>query len=63
MPEILNQKDRKITDKDNSDFEAKHNLFGFFDLLLNIDIRNNPQNYKKKSYENNRDTNCADQSQ
>ena len=42
------------------DFEAKHNLFGFFDLLLKIDIRNNPQNYKKENYEDNRDTNCAD---
>ena len=44
------------------DFEAKHNLFGFFDLLLKIDMRNNPQNYKKESYENNRNTNHADQS-
>ncbi len=44
------------------DFEAKHNLLGFFDLLLKIDIRNNPQNYKKENYENNRNTNCADQS-
>ena len=44
------------------DFEAKHNLFGFFDLLLKIDMRNNPQNYKKESYENNRDTNCTNQS-
>ncbi len=44
------------------DFEAKYNLLGFFDLLLKIDIRNNPQNYKKESYENNRDTNYTDQS-
>ncbi|MCK4355013.1 hypothetical protein KAW43_01505 [Candidatus Parcubacteria bacterium] len=29
--------------------EAKNNLLGFFDLLLKIDTRNNPQNYTKKS--------------
>jgi len=28
--------------------EAAHNLVGFFDLLLKIDMRNNPQNYNKK---------------
>ncbi len=28
------------------DFEAEQNLLGFFDLLLKIDIRNNPQNYE-----------------
>ncbi len=39
------------------DFEAKHNLFGFFDLLLKIDIRNNPHKYKKEEYEDNRNTN------
>ena len=45
------------------DFEAKQNLLGFFGLLLKIDMRNNPQNYKKqfnKNYENNRDTNNTD---
>ena len=28
--------------------EAAHNLVGFFDLLLKIDMRENPQNYTKK---------------
>ena len=34
------------------DFEAKQNLLGFFDLLLKIDMRNNPELYKKKLNEN-----------
>lgn len=34
------------------EFEAKHNLTGFFKLLLEVDMRNNPY-----LYENNRDTN------
>jgi len=45
------------------DFEAKHNLIGFFDLLLKIDMRNNPHLYKnnnQKSYENNGNTNNSD---
>ena len=33
-------------------FEAKQNLTGFFKLLLEADMRNNPQ-----SYENNGNTN------
>lgn len=37
-------------------FEAKHNLTGFFKLLLEVDMRNNPQ-----LYENNRNTNNPDQ--
>ncbi len=28
--------------------EAKDNLVGFFSLLLEIDMKNNPQNYKSK---------------
>jgi len=28
--------------------EAANNLVGFFDLLLKIDMRENPQNYIKK---------------
>jgi len=28
--------------------EAKNNLLGFFDLLLKIDIRINPQRYRLK---------------
>ena len=31
----------------NEDFEAKHNLLGFFNLLFEIDKRNNPHLYKK----------------
>ena len=42
----------------NELFEAKQNLTGFFDLLLEIDMRNNP-----KLYENNRNTNNPYQSQ
>lgn len=29
------------------EFEAKHNLVGFYNLLLQIDKRNNPYLYKK----------------
>ena len=29
-------------------YEAAYNLLGFFDLLLKIDMRENPQNYIKK---------------
>jgi len=29
-------------------YEAAHNLVGFFDLLLKVDMRENPQNYNKK---------------
>ena len=43
------------------DFEAKQNLLGFFNLLLQIDKRNNPQNYQKpKNNEDNRNTNNPD---
>jgi len=31
----------------NMDFEARQNIVGFFDLLLKIDKRNNPQIYQK----------------
>lgn len=44
--------------KDN--FESRQNLLGFFNLLLEIDKRNNPQNYKKPQLdENNGNTNSA----
>lgn len=36
----------------NTDFEAKQNLLGFFSLLLEIDMRNHPELYKKKLNEN-----------
>jgi hypothetical protein len=32
-------------------FEENQNLFGFFDLLLKVDMRNNPENYKKEDKE------------
>ena len=37
---------RKLSKKEA--FEAAHNLLGFFDLLLKIDMRVNPQEYKLK---------------
>jgi len=37
-------------------FEAKHNLTGFLKLLLEVDMRNNPQ-----LYENNGNTNNPNQ--
>jgi len=49
---------KQITDKDidsEEDFETKQNLLGFFNLLLQIDKRNNPEKYKNN--EDNRDTN------
>ena len=59
--------DDKIRDRNNEkekiDFEAKQNLLGFFELLLNIDMRNNPELYKEQfdeNYENNRNTNYTD---
>lgn len=42
----------------NNNFEAKHNLVGFFNLLLQIDKKNNPH-----LYENNRNTNNSNQSE
>jgi len=32
--------------------EAANNLVGFFDLLLKVDMRENPQNYIKKEGDN-----------
>lgn len=46
-------KSQKLTEKE---FEAKQNWVGFWKLLLEIDMRINPH-----LYENNRDTNSADQ--
>ncbi len=37
---------RKLSKKEA--FEAAYNLLGFFDLLLKIDKRINPQRYKPK---------------
>lgn len=51
----MNNKNYKLEQQEFQKFEAKQNLLGFFDLLLQIDKRNNPEKYK--NYENNRDTN------
>ena len=37
---------RKLSEEEA--FEAIHNLLGFFDLLLKIDMRISPQKYKLK---------------
>ena len=60
---MFGQQEEKEKLTKNMDFEAKQNLLGFFDLLLKIDMRNNPELYKKKfneNYGNNRDTNHTD---
>jgi len=38
---------QKQIDFENLDFESKQNLVGFFDLLLKIDMRINPDLYKE----------------
>lgn len=51
----------KTSEKKQSDFEVRQNLLGFFNLLLQIDRRNNPEKYKKpQNNEDNRDTNNTD---
>jgi len=52
MSENLNQNNYY----NKNQLEAKENIAGFFRLLLEIDIKNNPQ-----LYENNRDTNNTNQ--
>jgi hypothetical protein len=47
--------ENKQTNEEQEDFEAKQNLLGFFNLLLQIDKRNNPEKYENN--EDNRDTN------
>lgn len=37
----------RVNEKTNLNFEAKQNLVGFFNLLLKIDKRINPNLYKK----------------
>jgi hypothetical protein len=52
MPEKskeVNQIDEEL------DFEAKQNLLGFFDLLLKVDMRLNPQNYENNGSSDNTD--------
>ncbi len=36
-------------------FEAKQNQIGFFSILLRVDMKNNPEQYKKIKQENNYD--------
>lgn len=51
---------------EQENFEAKQNLLGFFGLLLKIDMRNNPEKYKIKNFENNennRGSNSADKTE
>ena len=46
----------------DTDFEARQNLSGFFNLLLEIDMRNHPELYKIKfneNYDDNRSPNNA----
>lgn len=38
---------QKQIDFETLDFESKQNLVGFFDLLLKIDMRINPDLYKE----------------
>jgi hypothetical protein len=38
--------EQKPTNQDQENFEAKQNLVGFFELLLRIDKRNNPDLYE-----------------
>ncbi len=33
---------------DQEAWEAAHNLIGFFDLLLKVDRRENPENYREE---------------
>jgi len=45
---------QKQIDFENLDFESKQNLVGFFDLLLKIDMRINPDLYKE-DYQSNKE--------
>ena len=41
----MNEQKQEIPLEDMN-FETRQNLVGFFDLLLKIDKRNNPENYQ-----------------
>lgn len=44
--------EKEKTNKEEIEKSADNNLVGFFDLLLKVDIRNNPELYKnKKEYD------------
>ncbi len=55
MAFCMSEKNQK-KNNEKFDFEAKHNLTGFFKLLLEVDMRVNPH-----LYENNGNTNNPDQ--
>lgn len=40
---------RETDQKKEKQFEAEQNLFGFFGLLLEIDKRINPEEYRKQN--------------
>ena len=42
---------QKDNQKIKLDFEGQQNLFGFFELLLKVDQRNNPELYKNNNKE------------
>jgi len=42
---------KKDNPKDKEYWEARQNLFGFFSLLLKVDMRVNPHLYKKRRKE------------
>ena len=52
MEDSKSKRNENIKQKE---FEAKHNLVGFFNLLLQIDRRNNPEKYKNPKEKNNYD--------
>jgi len=43
----LEDKEQTNYEEKEMDFEAKQNLVGFFQLLLKIDQRTNPERYSK----------------
>ena len=46
--------EKRIESVEELDFESKENLVGFFALLQKIDMRVNPELYKKKLSTNNK---------
>ena len=52
--------DEPIKNNNNTDevddYEAEQNLLGFFQLLLKVDMRVNPQLYKKKEIKEPKET-------
>lgn len=43
---------KKAVEGKKYDFESEQNLIGFFNMLYEIDKRNNPDSYKKKLLRN-----------